>query len=280
MRKPERSNRPIVGFPACVREYDGLPFHGAGEKYITAVSGGAGCLPLIIPSLGIGGEEGLDLEKLVSSVDGLLITGSPSNVDPREYGGLPSREGTKHDLARDSTSLPLIRAALLAGVPLLAICRGNQELNVALGGTLHQNLQELPGKLDHRADKSLPLEKAYGEAHDVTFETDGVLFPFADMQTMKVNSLHAQGIDRLAPGLAIEAIAPDGVIEAVRVEKGPHSRSDFAIGIQWHPEWRYANSAFSSRLFEAFGDAVRACASARGDRVSAEDLRRESASQQ
>ncbi|WP_448191732.1 gamma-glutamyl-gamma-aminobutyrate hydrolase family protein [Azospirillum sp. sgz301742] len=239
---------PLVGIPTCIRALGDPPFHVAGDKYIRAVSDGAGALPLLVPALG----GGLDIDDLVARLDGLLFTGSGSNVEPHLYGGPPSAEGTLHDPARDATTLPLIRAALAAGVPLLGICRGFQELNVALGGTLHQRLHEVPGLADHREDETAPLEVQYGPAHPVTLTPGGVLARLAGRDEVRVNSVHGQGIDRLAPGLAVEATAPDGLVEAVRVEGAPA----FALAVQWHPEWRFRDTPLSAALFAAFGEAA------------------------
>ena len=180
-----------------------------------------------------------------------LFTGSPSNVEPHLYEGAPSAPGTLHDPARDATTLPLIRKAVRAGVPVFGICRGFQEMNVAFGGTLHQRLHEVPGHLDHRDDETQPLEVQYGPAHDVTLEPGGVLRALALSDTIQVNSLHNQGIDRLGAELAVEARAPDGVIEAFRVRDAQR----FALAVQWHPEWKVMSNPFSRALFAAFGQA-------------------------
>lgn len=240
--------KPLVGIPACARPLGDHPFHVAGDKYIRAISDGAGALPLLVPALG----DGLDIDDLVARLDGLLFTGSGSNVEPHRYGGPPSAEGTQHDPARDATTLPLIRAALAAGVPLLGICRGFQELNVALGGTLHQRVHDVPGLADHREDETAPLDVQYGPAHPVTLTPGGVLARLAECREVRVNSVHGQGIDRLAPGLAVEATAPDGLVEAVRVEGAPA----FALAVQWHPEWRFREDPLSTALFAAFGEAA------------------------
>jgi putative glutamine amidotransferase len=158
------------------------------------------------------------------------------------------------------TTLPLIRRALELGVPLLAICRGIQELNVALGGSLHQHVHEVAGRSDHRSDKSVPLAERYGPAHPITLTPRGILQGLLDgAATVEVNSLHGQAIDRLAPGLAVEALVPDGTIEAVRVV----GVRGFALGVQWHPEWRVLDNPISRRLFAAFGAACRARARSR-----------------
>jgi putative glutamine amidotransferase len=241
---------PVIGIPACLVPRDGFAFHQVGDKYVDSVIDGAGGLPLIIPALGLR----LDFDALLAELDGLLITGSPSNVEPHHYGGPASRPDSPCDPARDATTLPLIRRALELAVPLLAICRGLQELNVALGGTLHQEVHELPGRLDHRSDKTVPPPERYRPVHPVRLAPDGQLCKLlGGATTIQVNSLHAQAIERLAEGLAVEALAPDGTIEALSVENAP----GFALAVQWHPEWRVLENPTSRRLFAAFGAACR-----------------------
>jgi putative glutamine amidotransferase len=197
-----------------------------------------------------------------------MVTGSPSNVDPVHYGGPPAREGNLADPARDATTLPLIRRAVARGVPLLAICRGLQEVNVAFGGTLHQYLHEVPGRRDHRSDKTKSYAERYGLAHPVDLTPGGRLQALLGGATrIEVNSLHGQGIDRLAPGLAVEALAEDGTIEAVSVTEA----KGFALAVQWHPEWHVLENPVSRRLFAAFADVVRARAAQRAG--EAEQLR-------
>ena len=244
-----RSSLPVVGIPCCARAINDYPYHVVGEKYVTAVAQSAGALPLLIPALG----ADLDLADLVGRLNGLFLTGSRSNVEPQHYGGEASREGTAHDAQRDATTLPLIRAAVAAGLPVLAVCRGIQEFNVALGGTLHQLVHEVPGRQDHRSKPGTIEEKYAHTAHPVRLTPGGLFAELAGSDELWVNSLHAQGIDRLAPGLAIEAVAPDGQIEAVRV-----AAAAFAVGVQWHPEFRVPDSAFSTQLFARFGEACRA----------------------
>jgi len=240
--------RPLIGIPADRRMVGAHPFHMVGEKYARAVIEAANAAPLLIPAL----AEELGFEELLERLDGLLFTGSPSNVEPHRYQGPPSAPGTLHDPARDATTLPLIRKAVQAGVPVFGICRGFQEMNVAFGGSLHQSLHEVPGHLDHRDDGSQPLEVQYGPAHDVRLEPGGVLRSLSGDDRIRVNSLHSQGIDRLGDELAVEARAPDGVIEAFRVRAAQH----FALAVQWHPEWQVMANPFSRALFAAFGQAA------------------------
>jgi putative glutamine amidotransferase len=225
------------------------PFHVVGEKYITAVLDAAGALPLLVPALG----RELALEELFNDVDGLLFTGSASNVEPHHYRGDPSAAGTLHDAARDATTLPLIPRAVAAGVPVLGICRGFQEMNVAFGGTLWQKLHEVPGHSVHFEDSTQPLDVQYGPSHEVRLLPGGLLRGLTGEERIQVNSLHHQGVRELGPGLEAEAVAPDGVVEAFRVRD---ARS-FALAVQWHPEWKATDNAFSRALFEAFGKAAR-----------------------
>ncbi len=225
------------------------PFHMAGEKYVHAVAKGADALPVLLPVL----PEPLGVAELLASVDGILLTGSPSNVEPTRYGGAASAPGTLHDPERDATSLPLIPAAVAAGVPVLGLCRGFQEMNVAFGGTLWQRLQEVPGYLDHRENKDDPLEQQYASVHTVTLSAGGILRTLSDREVIDVNSLHSQGVKDLAPGLVVEARAPDGLIEGFSVAGAPA----FAVAVQWHPEWRVMSNSFSTALFAAFGQAAR-----------------------
>ena len=220
-----------------------------GEKYIEAVAQGANAVPVLVPALG----SDIDLPSLMEACDGLLLTGSASNIEPQHYGGPEPKPGTLHDPNRDATTLPLIPRAVAAGLPVLAICRGFQEMNVAYGGTLNPRLHEVPGNLDHRDDESQPLDVQYAPAHEVLLEPGGQLQKIAGKSRLKVNSLHWQGVEKLGADLAVEARAPDGVIEAFRVADAPA----FALALQWHPEWQFAQDSFSSALFAAFGEATR-----------------------
>lgn len=231
------------------------PFHAVGEKYITAILDAAVGLPLLIPSLG----QELDLAQLVDELDGVFFTGSPSNVEPFHYGGDASRAGTLHDPQRDATTLPLIPRAIAAGVPVLGVCRGFQEMNVAFGGTLWQHVHEVPGQHVHHEDPTQPLDVQYGPAHGVTLAPGGLLRGIAGRDRIDVNSLHHQGIRVLGAGLVEEARADDGLIEAFRVRDA----RGFALAVQWHPEWKPHENPFSTALFAAFGAAARERAATR-----------------
>ena len=200
-------------------------------------------MPVLLPSL----QPTLDARAWLDRLDGLLLTGAVSNVEPHHYSDEPSWEGNPHDPARDATSLGLIPQALARGLPVLAICRGLQEVNVALGGRLHQRVHDVPGLLDHREDRAMPLDTQYGPAHPVQLHPGGLLAGMSGSAQVAVNSLHGQGIARLADGLLIEATAPDGLIEAVSLRQHP-----FALAVQWHPEWQSDRDPVSRRLFEAF----------------------------
>jgi len=246
---------PLVGVTACKTPGKDHPDHRVAEKYVACVPAAVGAVPMVIPALG----GRVDPQAIIAHLDGLLVTGSPSNVEPHRYEGTPSRDGTLHDPARDATTLPLIAAAVEAGVPLFCICRGIQEFNVALGGTLHQLVHEVPGRFDHRSNKALPYDEKYGPTHPVAIAPGGMLARLLGRDSVKVNSLHAQGIDRLAPGLRVEATADDGTIESVSLP----SAKGFLLAVQWHPEWPDPNGPVSRPLFTAFGDAVRARARAK-----------------
>ncbi len=240
---------PLIGIPADRRQLDPHPFHVVGEKYITAIRDGADALPFLIPALG----NTIDAEAVLRRVDGILLTGSPSNVEPHHYDGEPSNPGTLHDPHRDETTLPLLELALEKGVPVFAVCRGFQELNVVLGGTLHQNVHEVEGYRSHKENPDDPLDVQYGPSHEVHLVEGGLLRNLAGTDTVTVNSVHSQGVARLAGGVSVEAVADDGLIEGFRVD----GAKNFALAVQWHPEWKVTEDSFSMAIFKAFGDACR-----------------------
>jgi len=249
--------KPLIGISCCTKQFGvfGMPNHAASNTYVRATDEIVGGVPVLIPANG----PMADVETLLERLDGIILTGSRSNVHPSLYGGPPHAEGTWEDPARDGAILPLIRGAVMRGVPLLAICRGFQELNVAMGGSLHQRLQDLPDRIDHSTPMQASVKVRQGKAHTIRINPGGWLHRLAGTTEIAVNSLHNQGVNQLAPGLLIEGTAPDGTIEAVRVVSTPTGAvHGFAIGVQWHPEYDWPTDPISRRIFEAFGAAVRA----------------------
>jgi putative glutamine amidotransferase len=238
-------NAPRVLVPACNRFYGEHPFHMVGRKYIEAVRL-AGAYPIVVPA-----AHPDELEGWLDLADGVLLTGSASNVHPSHFSAQVHDETQPLDPLRDAWTLPLIRLALARGLPLLGICRGFQEANVALGGSLHQAVHEQAHLNDHRADDDAPVGVQYGPSHPVHLEQGGLLASLFSNDELVVNSIHGQGIDRLADGLRVEARAPDGLVEAFSPQAGP----GFALCLQWHPEWQAADSAASLAILKAFGAA-------------------------
>ncbi len=243
--------KPLIAIPACTKSLNRHLQHATPARYAAAIVGGAGGIPVLIPPMA---ETMLPL---LDRIDGLLLSGSPSNVEPTRYGEIRDLTPDCHDPARDATTLPLLRAAIDRGLPLLAICRGIQELNVAFGGTLHQQVHTMPGRLPHDPPAEDAVEVQYQPRHTVRLA--GGLAALLGATAITVNSLHQQAIDRLAPGLIAEAWAEDGTIEAVRVE----AAATFAYGVQWHPEWRVTEFPDRLALFQAFGAACEAHARTR-----------------
>jgi putative glutamine amidotransferase len=222
--------------------------HVFGRKYVDAVRDVARCVPLLVAT-----GEGIDLAPYLELASGVMLTGSPSNVDPAHFGQAVLDPSLPLDPGRDAVTLPLVRRATELGMPLLAVCRGLQEINVALGGSLHQAVHAVAGRSDHRG-RAGSAEEQYGPAHEVEVVAGSRLERLAGARRLTVNSVHGQGIDRIAPGLAVEAVAPDGTIEAVRIVDHP----GFGLALQWHPEWRVHESPVSTAIYAAFGDACRA----------------------
>ncbi len=240
---------PIVLISTDVRVADGYRWHATPQTYLDAVREGASVIPLELPNLG--GD--LDLDSLLDRVDGVVMTGSRSNVHPAHYGSAPSPAYEPYDEDRDRISFELVRRALAKRMPVLSICRGMQELNVALGGTLATEIQDLPGRMDHRAPVSEAQQERFAIRHPVAVRPGGLLHAIVKADHIDVNSLHRQAIDALAPGLTVEATAEDGTIEAVSAGDG----EAFALGVQWHPEYWFRTDASSAAIFTAFGEAVR-----------------------
>ncbi len=232
-----------------------IPAHGAGERYIGAVRHGADGDPVMVPALG----DACEVASLASRIDGLFLPGGRANIEPHHYDGPPFPDDEVRDPARDATVLPLIRECVRIGVPVFGVCRGIQELNVALGGSLHYRVHLVEDKMDHRMPKHDDVEVKFGLRHPVSLAPGGEFEKLVEKSEYMVNSAHGQGIDRLADGLEVEALAPDGIIEAVRVADAKR----FAVAVQWHAEWRYDEHDLSLALFRAFGDAAREHARAR-----------------
>src|SRR5579862_8915540 len=255
---PERSRwsmKPLIGISCCTKQFGvfGMPNHAASDTYVRATDLIVGGVPVLLPANG----PTADIETLLDRLDGIILTGSRSNVHPSYYEGPPHAEGTWEDPARDGTTLPLIRGAVMRGVPVLAICRGFQELNVALGGSLHQRLQDLPDRMDHSSPMVASREVRIGKAHAIRVTPGGWLHRLCGMSEIAVNSLHNQGVNKLAPGVRVEGVAPDGTIEAVHVISfGGVPVPGFAAGIQWHPENDWQTDIVSRRIFELFAAAV------------------------
>jgi putative glutamine amidotransferase len=243
--------KPLVGISCCTKLFGlyGMPNHAASDTYVRATDLLVGGVPVLIPANG----SKADIPTLLARLDGIILTGSRSNVCPDLYQGPPHAEGTPEDAMRDAVTMPLIRGAVAAGIPVLAICRGLQEFNVAMGGSLHQRLQDLPDRMDHSTPMQPNPRIRIGKAHNVRIVRGSWLHRIAGTGTIAVNSLHNQGIHQLAPGLVAEATAPDGTIEAIRAVEVP----GFAVGVQWHPEYDWEQDTVSRRIFEAFGEAVR-----------------------
>jgi putative glutamine amidotransferase len=220
-----------------------------GDKYAIAVKQYAEAEPLTFPTASV--EH---IPELLAQCDGVLFTGSPSNVHPSHFDQAVLRPELPLDPLRDQLTLPLIRACIDQKVPMLGICRGFQEINVALGGSLHQQVHDVPNMMDHREPSHLPYNEQYALSHPIRIVAGSPLALWAEGESAMVNSLHGQGIDRLASGLEAMAFAPDGLIEAVRVRSATH----FAYAVQWHPEWRSHEQPLYLNIFKAFGQACMA----------------------
>jgi putative glutamine amidotransferase len=240
---------PLIALPADSFEKDGLGFHSIGDKYVRALAEVSNALPVMIPNI----SDCLNLDALLDRLDGIVITGATSNVHPPLYGQQPSSAHEPYDHDRDATTLKLIQTVIARGMPLFCICRGFQELNVAMGGTLDTEIQNLLGRLDHRA-KPGSVEDRYGLAHEISIRPESALAKILGKTTTTVNTVHRQAIAKLAPGLMIDATAPDGTIEAISIENA----KGFHLATQWHPEYRASENPDSVKLFKAFGEAARA----------------------
>jgi putative glutamine amidotransferase len=242
--------RPVVGIIGNAHLInDQYPAYACGEMNTAAVSLVSGAQPLMVPA----DPRYVSVEELMATCDGFLLTGGRPNVHPEEYGEEATAAHGCFDRARDAIVLPLVRACVERGQPFLAICRGFQEVNVALGGSLYPEIRDLPGRMNHRMPPDGTLEEKFELRHDVTFTDGGVFHRLMGSRTVRTNTLHGQGINRPGARIVIDGQAPDGTPEAIYVEGAP----GFTLAVQWHPEWNAANDPVSRPLFEAFGGAVR-----------------------
>ena len=243
--------RPVVGIIGNMNLLnESYPVHAGGTMNSHAVAEVAGCLPIIIPS----DPRLVSLSDLLELCDGFLLTGGRPNVHPAEYGEPETEAHGCFDRSRDAITLPLVRACVERGQPFLGICRGFQEVNVAMGGTLHPEIRDLPGRMNHRMPPDGTLEEKFALRHTVRFTPGGVFHRLMGAQEVMTNSLHGQGINRPGPRIVVDGIAPDGTAEALHIRDAP----GFTLSVQWHPEWNAADDPVSRPLFRAFGDAVMA----------------------
>ncbi len=241
--------RPAVGVLACRKQVGPLWSHVVAEKYLIALDAIANVTPLLIPSV----YHTLEISDIFDRLDGLLLPGSVSNIEPHNYNDQPIDGSDPRDSHRDNTALKIIRAAIELKRPVLGICRGFQEINVALGGALYQRVAEQDDLMDHREPPDKTLCEQFDLAHEVNLVKDGYLNRLFCEERVRVNSLHGQGIKKLGANLLVEATASDGLVEAFRLD----SKETWLLGVQWHPEWQTANSLSYSAIFKAFGDACR-----------------------
>lgn len=242
--------KPLVGV-CCDTKIDGVHmYHSAGHKYVYAIANSANATPVLMPSL----SSDVDWDDLLSRLDGVLLTGSYSNIQPHLYGLETDDAGSYLDIHRDATTLPLIPKIIEAGIPLLAICRGFQEMNIVYGGSLHRMVHEVKGMNDHREDKSLDIDGQYAVSHNIKINPDGVLARLTNNKLEQmVNSIHMQGVNKLGEGLLVEALAEDGLVEAFSVKDSPA----FNLAVQWHPEWKTRENRFYQQIFTAFESACK-----------------------
>ena len=240
---------PLVGIVSCRRNQDGHYFHMVGEKYIKAINDHTDCAGVLIPAINDKLLNGGILDKL----DGFLLTGSLSNVHPDRYNAELIDEQLMVDESRDKFVFSMIDAILEREIPLFAICRGFQEMNVAFGGTLYQDLDRDSNYKDHDFKRDDPLEIQYGVSHKVSFINNGLLHQITGVESAEVNSLHAQGVQELGHDLTVDAVSNDGLVEAFTVDRA----QGFNLSVQWHPEWKPGTSSTSTSLFNYFGNACK-----------------------
>ncbi len=248
MHKNTTAKRPVVGVIACRKQIGPLWSHAVAEKYLIALDRVANVMPILIPSV----YDLLNTEELFDRIDGLLLPGSVSNIEPHNYNDFPVDDSDARDSHRDNTALKIIRDAIKYNTPVLGICRGFQEINVALGGALHQRVANEYDLMDHRAPENKELFEQFEIAHEINLVKGGLLNKAVGKEKITVNSLHIQGIKKLGKNLKIEATASDGLIEAFRLDE----KNKWMLGVQWHPEWQTEKSSSYTAIFQSFG---RAC---------------------
>jgi putative glutamine amidotransferase len=255
---------PMIGLATCIKYGEGTSYHALAAQYLPSIVEASRCLPVPIPAL----TDSALVSAYLDRISGLVLPGSVSNVDPLRYGRPRTPEAEPQDMFRDAAIFRLVELAIARGLPILAICRGFQELNVACGGTLHAELHNQPGRRDHREPDLPGPDDIYRHAHNVHLTEGSALARAGFPSCFPVCSLHRQGVDRLGDGLRAEALADDGTVEMVTM---PAARG-FVLGVQWHPEYLYANDVNSVRIFRLFGNAVRAWATGQGPRPLATTL--------
>ncbi|WP_209940226.1 gamma-glutamyl-gamma-aminobutyrate hydrolase family protein [Ruegeria sp. HKCCE4148] len=244
-------SRPVVGIIGnSYLMNDQYPTHAGGTMNSDAVANVSGCLPLLIPA----DPRYVTVDELLEVCDGFLLTGGRPNVHPEEYGEPETEAHGEFDRARDAITLPLVRACVERGQPFLGICRGFQEVNVAMGGTLYPEIRDLPGRMNHRMPPDGTLEEKFALRHVVTLDEGGVFHDLFGAVEVMTNTLHGQGIKTIGERVVIDGHAPDGTPEAIYIQDAP----GFTLSVQWHPEWDAINDPVSRPLFEAFGAAVQA----------------------
>ncbi|MGB0960995.1 MAG: gamma-glutamyl-gamma-aminobutyrate hydrolase family protein [Halocynthiibacter sp.] len=244
-------SRPMIGIIG--NSYlinDQYPVHAGGIMNSEAISKVSGCMPLLVPS----NPDFVTVDDLLDHFDGFLLTGGRPNVHPKHYGEEPTEAHGEFDEARDNLVLPLVQACVERGQPFFGICRGFQEVNVAMGGSLYPEIRDLPGRDNHRMPPDGTLEEKFELRHEVEFTQGGVFHDLMGAPKVMTNTLHGQGIKRAGDQVMIDGHAPDGTPEALYID----GAKGFTLSVQWHPEWNAADDPVSRKLFTAFGDAARA----------------------
>jgi putative glutamine amidotransferase len=249
--------RPVIGVIGNTHQVENrFPTYMAGERNLRAVADVAGALPVIFA----GCPDITEIGALLDLVDGVLLTGARANVHPSRFGVEPHTRHEPYDTRRDALALALVEACVVKGIPIFGICRGLQEMNVAFGGSLHPEIREIPGRVNHRMPRletgeiHPDPEVVFADRHDVRLTPGGAFTQILGCETIRVNSLHGQGILERGERVFVEGIAEDGTVEAIRIADAP----GFALGVQWHAEYDPQRNPVNRALFQAFGEAVAA----------------------